>query len=133
LRPRDRVAVALALALVTVPLFPAQPASAQSLYCERKVTFRTIGFGWFHRLLPEVTTRCTGAVAISMSWPGPVAPGGLSTARARLTVRWAGEFVQPLVGRFVRFLLSVKHDAPRLVLRYASEKLSPTERRRVLA
>ena len=106
MRPRDRVAVALALALVTVPLFPAQPASAQSLYCERKVTFRTIGFGWFHRLLPEVTTRCTGAVAISMSWPGPVAPGGLSTARARLTVRWAGEFVQPLVGRFVRFLLS---------------------------
>ena len=91
MRPRDRVALALALALVTVPLVPAQPASAQSLYCERKVTFRTTRFGWFR--FPEVTTRCTGAVAISMSWPGPVAPGGLSTARARLTVRWAGEFV----------------------------------------
>jgi len=79
----------------------------------------------------------------------PAARRGLYTDEifrlARRLYRDPDEMVQKGVGwllkeaskarrpEVVRFLLSVKHNAPRLVLRYASEKLSPTERRRVLA
>ncbi len=63
---------------------------------------------------------------------------------ARRLYRDSDEMVQKGVGwllkeaskarpaEVARFLLSVKHDAPRLVLRYACEKLAPGERQRVL-
>jgi len=79
----------------------------------------------------------------------PAARRGLYTdgifRLARRLYRDPDEMVQKGVGWLLKeackarraevvcFLLSVKHNAPRLVLRYASEKLSPTERRRVLA
>lgn len=64
---------------------------------------------------------------------------------ARKLYRDPDEMVQKAVGwllkeackrqrpAVVRFLLTIKRDAPRLVLRYASEKLPARERQRVLA
>jgi 3-methyladenine DNA glycosylase AlkD len=79
----------------------------------------------------------------------PAARRGLYTDEifrlARRLYRDPDEMVQKGVGwllkeasktrraEVVRFLLNIKHNAPRLVLRYASEKLPPHERKHVLA